>query len=120
MSYLSDLNEKDHTITRTDAATLYTALDTVKESMLATGYQNNDTVVLHETFNVAAIRALMDQTDCHGLRVRLGMDGSNKMRVILCAIAEDGTDVVERYISSPADPMENVPTLIDEAGQRWP
>jgi hypothetical protein len=120
-TFLENINAINHNITREDAAAMVSALNTAKENMLATGYKNNDCMVLNETFNKAAIQELLDQENCEAFRVHLGMDANNKLRIILSGVAADGTDVVNRYIANSSDTMEGIPTVhIDEAGQRWP
>lgn len=118
MSFLSDLNAIDHAIDLNDAVDLVNNLDTVKETMLDTSYQSKNCMLRYETFNKSTIASLLGQEGMEGLRIYVGIDSNDKLRLILCGVNADGVDAIKADIESIS--QTGVPQQIDEAGQRWP
>jgi len=100
--------------------TLQTAVDmtalyrTNREAMLDPVYQNKDVLPLNETFNRAAIEALLDLPGCAGIRIYGGQDDSDRVHSILVAVNAENEDILGSASKDTEDPV------IVEVGQRCP
>ena len=74
-----------------DMTTLYRQQ---KENILATGYQNENILPLSETFERAAIDAILEQTGCTALRIYYGMDENYLVHAILVGVNESNEDIL--------------------------
>jgi len=75
----------DHTITLEDAATL------TRRYRNAIGSSN----IIGGVFNADAIRSILDQPDCAGLRYYHGLDSGGKPVVVLVGVTADNGDLYE-------------------------
>jgi hypothetical protein len=114
MSYTLPPNGS-HFISLQQAVNMTTLYRTNRESILATGYQNQNILPFSETFNKADIETLLGKTGCAGIRCYYGMDESLKVHIIFVAINSEGEDILpsgQTTLSSSGD--------IVEEGQRCP
>ena len=65
-----------------------------REAMLSPDYQGKDVLPLSETFDRAAIDALLAQKDCTKLRVYLGMDEQQLVRLVIVGVDADDRDLL--------------------------
>jgi hypothetical protein len=120
--FSNSLNAINHDITLVQAQTMIGNFTAVRESMLASGFQNNGTMPIYETFNLAAISKLICQPTAIGFRVYTGMDDENQIRFILVGVDPDGKDILMRRAEDPSGTFNpgDVSLEIEEAGQRFP
>ncbi|RZK13250.1 MAG: hypothetical protein EOO46_00125 [Flavobacterium sp.] len=87
-----------------------------RENILANQYQDAGILPLSETFNRAAVDALLAQTGCAGLRIYYGMDETLKVHAILVAVDELNADILPSTQTS----LTAVEDVIMEISQRCP
>lgn len=119
--FSTELNSLNHLIPISEGATMVQNFSGVRETMLAPGY-SNDALPLYETFNLQAVHDILVQPTAVGFRVYLGMDATQKIRVVMVGVDPDGMDIIQRYQNNPAGsyPGEEFSILVEESGQRWP
>jgi hypothetical protein len=83
-----------------DMTTLYRQ---EKENILATDYKNQNILPLSETFDRAAIDALLAETGCTAIRIYYGMDENLLVHAILVGVNEDNEDILPAETSSLTD-----------------
>ena len=64
------------------------------ENILKTEYQNQDVLPLSETFDRSSLEALIDKTECQGLRIYYGMTEDLKVHAILVAVNSNNEDML--------------------------
>ena len=94
-----------------DAIDMTTLFRQDREAVLATAYQNNDTLPKCETFDRSEIESLLAQQDCEALRIYYGMDSNNKVHAILVGVDSQDEDILTSLMSNP---------VILEQGRRCP
>ncbi|MBL7762877.1 MAG: hypothetical protein JNL23_05570 [Chitinophagaceae bacterium] len=135
-SYGEALWKIDHFIKNERALQLISNFKSNKEALLNGKYNGNSKVLFdHETFNLRDISQLLKTKGCIGLRVNLGMDENNQVRLVLIGVDKDGKELVlNGGIGSANDPDRGGRTGIGgagvappdpgksyvEEGQRWP
>jgi len=92
-----------------DAIDLTSNFRSNKETILDSTYRNMGTLPICETFEWQDIKDLMDQTDCSGIRVYLGMDSNDKVKIVVVGINSSAEDILTRDAE-----------LIAEEGDRCP
>ena len=102
-----------HLVTLAAAIDLTTDFRSNRNSILQTGFQNQDILPLSETFNVDDINLLIGQTGCAAMRIYYGMDENSKLHAVLVAVNEDNEDILPSLVSDNDD-------IILEEGQRCP
>ena len=103
-----------HDISLQTAIDMTTAYRSNRETILASGYQNQDILPLSETFNRDAIDRLLAVDGCAGIRIYYGMDSSDKVHAILVAVNEGNEDLIE------GNSLLNEEPVIIEVGLRCP
>ncbi|SDC79283.1 hypothetical protein [Niabella drilacis] len=83
-----------HNISLTNAAAMTRRYRQNSEAILAAGFQNHNILPLCETFDRAAIDALLAQPGCTGLRIYYGMDTELKVHAILVGSDASNTDIL--------------------------
>lgn len=114
------LNAINHTLPVMEGLTMIDNFIANRETMLAGAFQGNDTLPVSETFNLQTILNLITQPSAVGFRAYLGLDSTNKVRIILVGADSDGKDIIQRNRETPGGTFAGVSTMCDEAGQRWP
>jgi hypothetical protein len=114
MSFVSDLNQMNHTIPWQQAITMVNLYNSQMASILSGGYGSApDTLLNYETFNLACIQAIVVQPGAAGFRIYMGMDTLNRVRCIMVACDSNGHDVI-------MDNGNNPLIVVKEVGQRHP
>lgn len=134
-SYGDSLWRIDHFITNQKATQLISNFRSNKEAILSGRYNGNAKVLFdHETFNLRDISDLLKEKGCIGLRVHMGMDENNQVRLVLIGVDKNGRDLVINANGSTNDPDRGGRSGIGgagippndpgksyvEEGQRWP
>jgi hypothetical protein len=127
-SYGDALWKIDHFITNQKAAQLITNFKSNRDAILSGRYNGNSKVLFdHETFNLRDITELLKVKGCIGLRVNMGMDENNQVRLVLIGVDKDGKELVE-YLPGEAGrpgkggadvPLPPGKSYVED-GQRWP
>lgn len=126
-TYGDSLWRIDHFITNQEAAALINTFRQNKAAIVSGRYNGSNNLLFdHETFNLKDIATLIKTKGCIGLRVNLGMDDSNRVRLVLVAIDANGheivtspmTDVGRSGVGGGMAPPKGKDYLED--GQRWP
>ncbi len=120
--FSSALDAINHDITYAQAQTMIGNFTAVRESMLSSNFQNNGTMPIYETFNLAAIDKLICQPTAIGFRIYTAMDSENKIRFVLVGVDSDGKDIIMRKQDNPDGTFlpGDVSVDIEETGQRFP
>jgi hypothetical protein len=127
-SYGDSLWRIDHFIANQRATQLITTFRTNKDALISGRYNGNSKVLFdHETFNLRDITTLLKVKGCIGLRVNMGMDENNQVRLVLIGVDKDGKELVEylpgesgRQGAGGADIPFPAGSSYLEAGQRNP
>jgi len=114
MSVSSELPTGSHFISLSTAITMTAEYRQNYEAILAPSVQNQAVLPLSETFNRAALDALLAKSGCEGIRIYYGMDENSKVHAILVAVDENNEDIL------PGSNIETEPAYIVEQGQRCP
>ena len=77
-----------------DASKMNGDFRSIRESMLQTSYQGNDTLPICETFEREQVLAILNQTDCTGLRVYLGLNTSTQVCSVLVGVDNEDEDML--------------------------
>ena len=107
-------NSASHDISLQTAIDMTTAYRSNRETILDSGYQNQDILPLSETFNRDAIDRLLAVDGCAGIRIYYGMDSSDKVHAILVAVNEENEDLIV------GNSLLNEEPVIIEVGLRCP
>lgn len=67
--------------------------------------------VLSYLYREEAVRQLLEQEGCAGIRMYNGLDGQNQRQLILVGVAVDGTDMTEGVIIAEAAPCPPICTV---------
>ena len=102
-----------HFITLDAAIDLTTNLRAGRESILDSGYRNQDVIPCSETFNRNAFDTLLAKQDCAGIRLYYGMDENYKLHAVFVAVNDDNEDLL------PATSTRESTDIVEE-GQRCP
>ncbi|MDB5199237.1 MAG: hypothetical protein JWO92_1200 [Chitinophagaceae bacterium] len=100
-----------------DMTTLYRQ---EKENILATAYKDQNILPISETFDRAAIDAIMQQEGCTAFRIYYGMSEELLVHAVLVGVNADNEDILpstENIVSNLADPVDDI---IAEQGVRCP
>ncbi len=87
-----------------------------KENILDAAYRHQGILALSETFNRAAIDALLNEQGCAGIRIYYGMDEGLKVHAILVAVDENNADILPTQVAM----LQGGDKVIVEEGQRCP
>ena len=88
-----------------------------KEAILNPSYQNQNVLCNSETFVLADVQALLNQTGCSGLRIYYGMNPDYTVHAILVAVDETGKDIVNN--TNKLNSTDDDPLILEE-GKRCP
>lgn len=105
-----------HLITLTAAQALTAACRSNRNSILQSGYQDQDILPPSETFNRTDIDLLLAQDGCEAIRIYYGMDTNLKLHAVLVAVNEDNEDILPSQTINPL----SLEDIIIEEGQRCP
>lgn len=105
-----------HLITLTAAEALTSDYRLNRNSILQSGYQDQDILPLSETFNRTDIDLLLAQDGCEALRIYYGMDANLKVHAVLVAVNENNEDILPSQTLNPL----SLEDIIIEEGQRCP
>ncbi|AHF18113.1 hypothetical protein [Niabella soli] len=83
-----------HEIPLTEAAAMTYRYRQNMETILAPDFQNKDLLPLSETFDRAAIDALLAQPGCAALRIYYGMDTELKLHAVLVGSDASNKDIL--------------------------
>jgi hypothetical protein len=84
----------NHSIPLPAAVEMTRRLRDNRNSILAEQYQRQDILAICETFDAAAIQAILTQDGCVSLRIYYGMDESLKIHAILVGADSSGKDIL--------------------------
>lgn len=117
-TYGETLWKIDHFIKNERALQLISNFKSNKEAILNGRYSNNAKVLFdHETFNLRDISELLKTKGCIGLRINMGMDENNQVRLVLIGVDKDGREIVaDGGIGSTNDPDRASRTGVGGAG----
>ena len=76
------------------AIALTTTYRNERENILADAQKGKDILPLSETFDRASFEALLAETDATFIRVYLGMDSDQKIRLIVVAADSENVDIL--------------------------
>lgn len=114
MSFTSDLNQLNHSISWQQAVTMVNLYNSQTANILSGAYGSvPNTLMNYETFNLACIQALIGQYGAAGFRIYMGMDTLNRIRCIMVACDANGHDII-------MDNGNNALVMVKEVGQRYP
>ena len=99
-------------ISFSDAITMTTAFRADRETLLATGYKNNNTLPKSETFDRLEIETLLGLTDCEAIRIYYGLDSNSRVHAILVGVDSNDEDIIPQ--------SSNYDATIVEQGRRCP
>ena len=88
----------DHFITLAEARELTTAYKATKEALLNPLYVTRDILPNCETFDRAAIEAVLDQPGCTQVRIYYGLDANLAVHAIIVGVDANNDDLL------PSDP----------------
>lgn len=103
----------NHFISLHEAAELTAHFRKMKDSILADGYNSADMLPTCETFEREAFDKLLARDGCTGIRIYLGMDNSNQLKLVIVGVNENKQDMV-----STSDLLETEEVI--ENGVRCP
>jgi hypothetical protein len=103
----------NYAITLSEAVQMTRDFRQNKEGILKTEFQNKGVLPVCETFDKEAIQQLLDQAGCEKLRLYLGMDGNNLVKLILVSVDDNDRDML------PANDTQTEPAIF-ENGVRCP
>ena len=84
----------DNAISLANAIKFTKSLRLNRELMLAVPYQDRNILPICESFPGGAIRHILDQAGCEGIRVYLGMDDNQQVRIIMVGYDENNNDIL--------------------------
>ena len=94
-SYGGALWQIDHFIANDKALKLISAFKENKEGIISGRFGSTNKLLFdHETFNVRDIATLLKTKGCIGLRVNLGMDENNQVRLVMVAVDASGKEII--------------------------
>ena len=105
----------NHFISLDEACVLNKKFRQKRETMLDAAYRNQEVLPKCETFDREAFDHLLDRPGCVAVRVYLGMDNSNKIRLVIVGVDEEGRDMLPEF-----DLDEVNDNKILEMGRRCP
>lgn len=105
-----------HFVTLDDAKALTTNFQSKKEQILDAAFQGQEVLPTCETFERSAFDALLAQTGVEKIRIYLGMDSNNKVKMVIAGVDSGDNDMLPQT-SSTVVPGENI---ILEMGTRCP
>ena len=102
-----------HFITRGKADEMIRLFKEMKDKIIDPLYLGQEMLANCESFDRAAIVALMAQTNCSNLRIHYGMDADLKVHAIMVAVDDNGDEII------PNDPDASNEQIV-ENGIRCP
>ena len=84
----------NHFITLQTGIDMTTLYRQERENILAAAYKNQNILPLSETFDRAAIDAILGQTGCTGFRIYYGMTEDLLVHAILVGVNENNEDIL--------------------------
>jgi hypothetical protein len=81
-------------IALTEAVGMTRDFKTNRETILGTGYQNQDLLPFNETFEKDKIIDMLNNSGCVGMRLYYGMDSGKKIHALLVGIDSEGKDIL--------------------------
>ena len=103
----------EHFITHTEASQMTATFQAQKDTILDANYQGRDLIATCETFDRAAIDALLSQPACVQVRIYYGMNANFEVHAIMVGVDANGDDLLP---AGPNDPNQQ----IIEGGMRCP
>jgi hypothetical protein len=103
-----------HFISLNDGIDLTSRFRSNCETMLAPSFRDSGTLPFSETFNRYDIKVLLDKENCEAIRVYLGMDDSQQVRMLLVGVNVHNEDIL------PGPSLEGGGEDIVEEGHRCP
>ena len=104
-----------HFISTATAIDLLSRFSANRDSVLQTGYQNQNLLPLSETFNLEDLNVLTGQEGCAAIRIYYGMDDTLKLHAVLVAVNAGNEDILPSATS-----LLDAEDIILEEGQRCP
>lgn len=101
-SYLTNLQNINHQISITQAASLIARFDANEARILAGDFQNANPFTKSQTFELSQVQDLLNQDGCVAVRAYFGMyheqsspdnDHQGKIVLVLCGVDENGNDL---------------------------
>ena len=83
-----------HLISLADAADMTAQFRSDRETILASGYQNQNILPKCETFDKSEVDSMLGQTGCTQLRIYYGMDEDHKVHAILVGANSSDEDII--------------------------
>ncbi|HKZ65452.1 MAG TPA: hypothetical protein VJ111_03815 [Chitinophagaceae bacterium] len=83
-----------HFISLNQAISMTSLFRSQKENILAPSFQNLGILPICETFSRYDVDSLLTKQSCEALRVYLGMDEENNVRLLIVAVNEKGEDIL--------------------------
>jgi hypothetical protein len=77
-----------------DASKMNADFRTIRELMLQTTYQGNNTLPICETFDKEQVLEMLGQTDCVALRVYLGLNDDTRVVAVLVGVNDEDEDIL--------------------------
>lgn len=83
-----------HFISLSTAVDMTTLYRQDRETILATGYKNQNILPKCETFDRAAFDAVLAQSGCEAIRIYYGMDSNNKVHAVIVGVNDSDEDII--------------------------
>jgi hypothetical protein len=99
----------NHFITLQTGIDMTTLYRQERENILATAYKNQNILPLSETFDRAAIDAILQQAGCTAFRIYYGMTEDLLVHAILVGVNVNNEDILpstENSLTSTEDPVD--------------
>lgn len=89
-----------HFVTLDAAKALTTNFQSKKEQILDAAFQGQEVLPTCETFERSAFDALLAQTGVEKIRIYLGMDSSNKVKMVIAGVNSGDNDMLPQTSST--------------------
>ncbi len=111
-----------HAISLHEAVAMTTRYRQHRDSILAAQHQGQNILPLSETFDRAALDALLAKPECTAIRIYYGMDEALKVHAILVANDADNADILPAALKNKEEEGDDIvdrgircPTLCPKA-----